>query len=145
MLFGVTFESTINLGAVVILMFGMALALLFTVRSRASATWKDNYEASDARVDDLERRLVEEREKKHEALSKAAALELTRDITPVMKAMQELIARVVAMQEEGEARYGVALRDVREMFAEHEQRAQERHAALLRVANQIANKLNGGK
>lgn len=146
MLFGVEFSDTVNLGAIIIVVMGMAFALLFTVRARSSATWKDNYEAASARLKDTEARLAEEREKKHAAVSRAAALELTRDLTPVLKAMQELVAKVVSMQELAENRYGVALKEVRHMFADHEQRAQERHEALLRVANEIANKINeGGK
>ena len=144
MMFGVEFSDTVNLGAILIVAMGMGLALLFTVRSRSSATWKDNYEAEQAHTRRLEARLAEEREKKHEAVARAAALELTRDLTPVLNALKDLVERIVAMQEEGEARYGLALAGVKEMFADHEARAQERHEALLRVANQIAEKLNSG-
>lgn len=140
----IEFSETINLGAILIVVMGCAFALLYTIRSRSSATWKDNYEAEHARAETLHERLTEERERKHEALTRAAALELTRDLTPVLKAMQELVERVVGMQEEGELRYETALKGIRQMFADHEERAQERHEALLNVANQIANKLNGG-
>lgn len=140
----VEFSDTVNLGAILIVVMGMAFALVFTVRARASATWRDNYEAAAARLQNLEETLKEEREKKHEAISRAAALELTRDLTPVLKAMQDLVAKVVAMQEEGEARYGIALRDVRALFAEQEQRSQERHEQLLRVATAIADRINSG-
>lgn len=143
---GVEFADTVNVGALLIVVMGMAFALIFTVRARSSATWKDNYEAAAARLKDLEGRLREEREKKHEAISRASALELTRDLTPVLKAMQDLVAKVVEMQELAESRNAAVLQDVRVMFADHEERAQERHEALLRVANEIANKINeGGK
>lgn len=140
---GVTFETTVNLGAVLVLIFGMAMALIFTIRARSSATWKDNYEAAHQRAEDLAIRVTEEREKKHDLANKVATLELTRDLSPVLAAMKDLAAEMVAMRREDENRYQSAIAEVREMFLDHERKGQERHEALLRLTEQIVDKLNG--
>lgn len=133
-LLAVEFNDTVNLGSIFVVVGAAALALLFTLRSHMVATWRSNYEAQKIRAD-------EEREQKHVALSKLAALELTRDLTPLIASQQELIAKVVAMQEEGEARYGMALAEVRQLFDAHEQRALERHESQLDVMSEITKTL----
>lgn len=140
-LLGVEFTDTINVTSVLLVVIATGLALAFTVRSNVASTWRANYEALKVRADEAEKRVLEERELKHAAISEAAALKLTRDITPLLRSQQEMMDRLLSLQEEGEARYGLALREVRELFAQHEDRAQERHEAQIAAMGQISQSL----
>lgn len=141
MMFVVEFSETITLGSILVVVGGAALALLFTLRVNSANTWRQEAEAQRARAD-------RERDAKHTAQNELNALRLTKDITPVLESQHQLLERMVSMQEEGEHRYDLALKGVREMFADHEKRAQERHEAQLEVSHEIAKAIrkttNGG-
>jgi hypothetical protein len=143
--FAVQFSETISLGWVFTMVVALAAVAVYTFREKSSAIWKNNYEAERARCADLARTLDEERAKKHEAINEVAALRLTKDITPVLEGQNHLIERIVSMQEEGESRYDLALKGVRQMFADHEERAQERHEAQLQVSQEIATAIRNSQ
>lgn len=154
---GVEFTETINLGAVILIIFGVGLGLFWTVRSNVAKYWREVAEAEQRRVVQMQETLQgmvgkelleaavaeseEQRRLKHEAISDAAALRLTRDLTPLIKAQQSLMERMLAVEETAEARYGNAMHEMREQFAKHEERAQARHEALLEATIMIVERL----
>lgn len=156
----IEFSETINLGGILIIVFGVAAALFFTVRSNVAKYWREVAEAEQRRVAQLQEKILglvpkesletailerdEQRALKHEAISDAAALRLTRDLTPLIKSQQHMMERFMAFQEEGEARYGLALKEVRDLFAQHEERAQERHEQQIEAMRLIADRLANG-
>ncbi len=96
------FSGTISLGVALIALLIIVIAGYFATRyklaelaqaqtkvaTESAAEWRDNYMAERARADDLEKRYMEQRALKHEALAKVAALELKTDQTAVLRALE---------------------------------------------------------
>lgn len=152
---GVEFTETVTLGNLllaIVLAGGSVAVSLWGIKYREAAKAASfRADELDKSLDDererrrdLEQRVQDEREKKHDALGKLAAAEKIRDLTPVIETLAKLLTaqaelaervvtvseRVVAMQEEGEHRYGTAMKAMHDLFDAHEERAAERHASV---------------
>jgi hypothetical protein len=83
------FNSTINLGGVIVGCLVLAFGLLFTLRSNVAKVWRETAEGERERARQLEHERDEQRDLKHSALNEVAALRLKTDQTVVLKQMAD--------------------------------------------------------
>lgn len=91
-------SSSTNLLLATVVIIGTAY---ITLRSRATKNWHDEADAANARLETMKNELVIQRELKHDAIARAAALELKTDLTPVLEhlsAVQKTLVDLLSSQ-----------------------------------------------
>jgi len=133
----ITWSSTINLGAIIILVFGASIALIFTIRSHVVATWKSVAEGEREEREQLQREFdrfkIDQQEIRHDLKNQLSECKtvllaeqakhdysaLQRAITDMHEAYKrhaendaETFKTLVAQQQNGEQRIVGILNDV---------------------------------
>lgn len=80
--------------AVVMGLFVVAVAGVFTIRSNVAKIWREQAEAEKARNTDLSEQLAAERKLKDAAVLELAAAKKLADVTPIMGKLDEILTAV---------------------------------------------------
>ncbi len=102
------FSSTITLGSIILGIIVLVVAALFTIRSNVASVWRQEAEGWKARAEEMQLKLDEEREVRHELKNELAGC---RAELVIEKAKPDLSLIV----EQGKENYANAMRDITAM------------------------------